>query len=135
MSITLSGYTFPGSTTHQVPSEEEWENNPIYTNFYGVAGSVEIRDAEHGRMVMIEARFGGYSTPALLQAALYVVDGKAGSLNDSTLTVVLGASSCTYRNCTFVKFNRSSKMQYDGSGVNGWYIDGVLVFRQLKRTP
>jgi len=134
MSITLASYTFPGSTTHQVPDEQEWENEPIYGSFFGVKGSVELRDAEHGRMISIDVRLSGYSTELLLNTAKNTIDSKAGSLNDSTLTVALAGSTLTYPHCTFLKLNRNSRMQRDGSGVNGWFQDCTLVFRQLQRT-
>lgn len=135
MSITLAGYTFPGSATHQVPEDGDWENEPIYGSFFGVKGSVELRDAEHGRMIAIETRFSGYATELLLNTAKDNVDAKVGTLNDSTLTVAGLQSTVSFRHCTFVGLGRTgSKMQKDGSGTNGWYQDLVLFFRQLQRT-
>lgn len=135
MSITLASYTFPGSSTHQVPEDGDWENDPIYASFFGVAGSVELRDALHGRMIPIEVRFSGYATEALLNAAKNTVDAKVGTLNDSTLTVVGLNSTVTFPHCTFQGLMRNgSRPQKDGSGTNGWYQDMVLMFRQLQRT-
>lgn len=132
MTISLGGYTF--APLHQMPAEGDWEYEPFNTSFYGVKGSLELRDAEHGRDIQIECTFTGYSTPALLQTATELVDSKKGVLNDSTLTVVIGASTLTYRHCSFRGFMPRSIAMYDGSGVNGWRRDGVLLFRQLQRT-
>lgn len=134
MSITLGGYTFPGATTHQIPDKSEWENSPQYASFYGVEGSVEIRDALHGRDIMIQARFSGYSTELLLETAANAVDAKVGTLNDGTLTVVGLQSTLTFPHCSFVGLVPIDRMQKDGSGVNGWFQDFNLKFRQLKRT-
>jgi len=135
VSITLGGYTFPGASTHQVPDKAEWENNPIYASFYGVEGSVEIRDAIHGRDIMIEVRFNGYINEAALETAANLVDSKVGQLNDSTLIVAGLVSTIQYPHCTFAGLIPQSRMQVDGSGTNGWFQDFVLKFRQLKRTP
>lgn len=134
MSITIAGYTFPGTTTHQIPDEQDWENDPIYGSFFGVPGSVELRDAIHGRMIAIETRFSGYSTELLLNTAKNNVDAKVGALNDSTLTVALNGSTLTYPHCSFRGLARNGRMQRDGSGVNGWFQDLTLIFRQLQRT-
>lgn len=135
MSITLAGYTFPGSSTHQVPEDGDWENNPIMGTFFGVKGSVELRDAEHGRDIAIPVRFSGYSTEALLNAAKDTVDSKVDTLNDATLTVVGLQSTVTFKHCTFRGLLRNgNRPQKDGSGVNGWYQDMTLIFRQLQRT-
>lgn len=135
MSITLAGYTFPGTATHQVPEDGDWENDPIYASFFGVKGSVELRDEEHGRMIPIEVRFSGYATEALLNTAKNNVDAKVGTLNDSTLTVAGLQSTVTFNHCSFRGLLRNgSRPQKDGSGVNGWFQDMVLLFRQLQRT-
>lgn len=134
MSISHGGYTFQSLTTHAIPVEDLWEYEAIDASFYGVAGAVEITDAEHGRTIGVECRFQSYSTPALLLAALNTVDSKKGVLKDATLTLVVAASSMVYPHCSFRGFQRSGPMFYDGSGVNGWIQSGVLLFRQLKRT-
>lgn len=134
MSITLGSYTFPVSGTHQVPDKSEWEHNPVYASFYGVEGSVEIPDALHGRTITIESRFSGYTTEALLETAANAVDAKVGQLRDRTLTVVGLQSTVTFPHCSFVGLVPLGRMQKDGSGVNGWFQDFNLVFRQLKRT-
>lgn len=135
MSISHGGYAFESITTHQLPIEGDWEQEPKVVNFYGVPGSVEIRDAIHGREITLEAKFSGYSTRALLQAALTTLDSKINSLNDKTLTITTSGDTLTYYHCTFRGFRRVGQpMQVDGSSVNDWFQDGALVWWQLKRT-
>lgn len=135
MSISHGGYAFESITTHQLPVEGDYEQNPRVASFYGVDGSVEITDVNHGREITVEATFSGYGTRALLQAALTTIDSKANRLNDKTLTVTNSGDTLTYYHCSFRGFRRNSQpMQYDGSSVTDWSQDGVLVWWQLKRT-
>lgn len=134
MTISHDSYTFESITSHEVPIEGQFDHEPIVNSFFGVPGSVEIRDALHGREIRIGASFRGYSTKALLQAALTTVDGKVGRLNDKTLTVSDGTSTLTYYHCTFRGFERTGPPTADVNGGAEWIQEGVLVWWQLKRT-
>lgn len=134
MTISHGGYGFESISTHGMPYEGAYEHNPKVASFYGVFGSVEVRDQQHGREIRVDAKFSGYSTRAALQTVLDTVDTKVNLLNDETLTVTVSGDAIAFYHCTFRGFERSGPMYYDGSSVNDWQIDGTLIWYQLKRT-
>lgn len=132
MSITLGSYTFP--VLHKMENADPWEFESMDVSFYGVPGSLEIADAEHGRFIPIECTFTGYSTPLALKQAMELVDAKKSTLRDMTLNIVIGASTLPFLHCSFRGFLPQGPAYYDGSTVNGWRREGILLFRQLQRT-
>lgn len=133
MSLAMNGYAFQ-SVLHELPIEGEWEFASLETTFFAVPGAVEIVDDEHGRDVTIPCRFNGYATRLLLQSAMATVDSKKATLTDKSLTVTTSDSTTTYLHCSFRGLTREGPAMLDGSGVNGWFQDAALHFRQLKRT-
>lgn len=135
MSIVLGAYTFPCGDLHQLPLPEPFDTATQDISFYGVPGSVEVTDAYHGRTIAIGCNFQNFDTFPLLEAALYVVDGKYTVLVDVDLTITIQGYPIVYPNCSFRGFMREGPAFLDGSGQNGWVQVGTLIFRQLLRTP
>jgi hypothetical protein len=133
MSLLMNGYNF-GGVLHQMPEEGEFDFNSHTASFYGVAGEVEIVDAEHGRDIMIACTFTGFANVLLLQTAMQLVDARKTTLIDKTLAVTTLTFAQSYFHCSFRGLSRIGGAVLDGSGVNGWRQDGILRFRQLKRT-
>jgi hypothetical protein len=127
MSLTLGGSSLISTSLHQIPELGDWVNSPIRSSAYGVRGTVEITDARHGRPIKIECTYSGYTTLALLEAAIATAEAYIPSKADKTLVVVVGAETLNYYHCTLDRVERMSNPKdgricayYDGSGVNKW---------------
>jgi len=136
MSVALGVTTLFSGSTHQLPDEGEWINEPNRVSVYGVRGTLQITDERHGRPISIACTMTGYSTLANLKTARDTLDAYVPAKSDLTLTVVAGVSTLTYYHCTFDGVERLPSPNgikggfYDGSGVNGWMEEIVLHFWQ-----
>lgn len=135
--ITLGGITLLSTSLHQMPEEDDFADDPIVISTYGVRGSLEFQDEQHGRLIRIECTFSGYSTAALLKAARDTVDNYTRTLRDKTLVFTGAGSTLTYYHCSLLKVERLPNdtgrrgPYYDGSGVNGWREELAFHFWQL----
>lgn len=141
MSISMGGQTLLSTSLHQMPQIGRWQNSPLRTSVYGVSGVVEISDEFHGREIRIDCTYSGYSSWALLEAAIAVVEAKIKTLRDKTLTVVVGGVTLTFPHCSFDSVERLPNPRdgrmvpyYDGSAVTAWRCELALVFFQLDAT-
>lgn len=139
MSVTLGGTSL--ATLNQLPELGTYTNEPIVSSAYGVRGTVQITDERHGRPILIECTYSGYSTYALLEAALLALEALIPAKADKTLVVVAGASTLTYYHCTLNAVERlpnptngRRSAYYDGSGVNGWRHEIMLHLWQSDAT-
>lgn len=137
MGISHGGYTFEGIDSHSMPLAERPETNDVTDQFMGIKGESEITDSPHGRDIRIRADFIGYSTYALLSAAMSRVEAKQNQITDQTLTftpIQAGEDPATFVHCTFKGVDYDGEPFLDGSGVNGWIQRTTLMWRQLKTT-
>jgi hypothetical protein len=90
----------------------------------GLIGEAHLIDEAKSRPLSCYFRLSGYSTYGNLVSALTTLDSKIGKLVGSV--ILTGTLASTWPRCTFVGFERSRVPTYDGSGQNGWWIEGQL---------
>ena len=129
MTIAQGATTF--GTLHGAMNEGPW-NMPIQTlSVPGAIGVSHLIDETKERQLSCPFRIHGYASYALCKAALDAVDAVNGKLT-GTVTIT-GTLASTYTNCTFIGFDRG-QIKYDGSGQNGWWVEGRLVWIQRSRS-
>lgn len=132
MALSHSGYNYEGSELYQDVLVSGFDMDITKHKFFGVIGETHLIDETGGRDLQLSYTLSGYSTAALLKAALGRIAAKGGSLT-GTLSVGRGGSTETYPQCTFLGYEMSSDSFYDGGGNYGWIADIVLRWRQRSR--
>ena len=118
------------ATFHGVMECEEWQQPLQALAVPGLIGSTHLLDYRKSRTISIEARHHGYASYAALSTAMEALDALNQAL---TGTVVLsGSLVAEHANCTFMGFKRGTP-RFDGSGNNGWWIEGR--FHWIQRSP
>ena len=118
------------ATFHGVMECEEWTQPVQALAVPGLIGSTHLLDYRKSRSLSIEIRAHGYSSYANLNTALEALDALNQTLTGSV--VLSGALVATHANCTFMGFKRGTP-RFDGSGNNGWWIEGRLHW--IQRSP
>jgi hypothetical protein len=129
MSQTLSHSAIDLITTygiHEGEDPQEWQFNLYSGQFPGVRGETHLKDKMKGRDIPIVVRYRGFETRALLEAAMDELEDYKG--NDGSLVV----DDRTYESCTFASMRRVERTFPDGSGLHGWTVKVLLVFRQRE---
>lgn len=90
----------------------------------GVLGVAHLIDKTKSRHLSCEMRFQGYSSYANLESALASLDAYNGVLKGTVYFT--GTLAGSFPKCTFLGFERTNRSRYDGSGQNGWWIEGRL---------
>ena len=130
MTLSHDSYNFE-TPKHQTLMVEGPELQYELFEIFGVKGVSQIVGKTGSRMLTCEVYLDGYSTLPLLRTAVKTIQNKAGQLT-GTLTETVEGNATTYGNCTFLGFKPASKPMKDGSGVNGWFINGTLHWLQRK---
>lgn len=94
--------------------------------FAGVKGESHIVDKPKGRELGCRYTMDGFETRAALEAAIKQIHDHQGE--DGTITIT-GNLARELPKCTFVGFAHGEAF-WDGSGVNGWVVRGMLRWRQ-----
>jgi hypothetical protein len=109
---------------HGVMESDPWDM-PIQTfQVPGLYGVAHLIDKTKGRHLSCMIRYQGFSSYYDLEVNLAGVDAVNGTLTGTVFFE--GVLSCSYPKCTFIGFERMSQIKYDGSGQNGWWIEGRL---------
>jgi hypothetical protein len=126
-----SNYTFRGSQQHGdvIVDGNDWEPEIVEEKFFGVQGVSHLIGAPGGRDLSCEFWLTGYVSAIALGNDLQEIDSKIGLLLGSV--AITGNITGSYNNCTFLGYRRGARF-YDGSGLNGWMIQGQLIWRQRK---
>jgi len=90
----------------------------------GLTGVAHLIDKPKGRHISCYIRYQGFSSYYDLEVNLAGLEAVTGTLSGTVFFE--GTLACSYPKCTFVSFERTSKIQYDGSGQNGWWVEGRL---------
>lgn len=132
MALSHDGYSFESITDHGDLVSQTPNELPIVTaRFFGVKGEAQLVGETYGRDVYCRARLFGYSTAALLKAAVANIRARQGKLL-GTLTVT-GNLAQSLTEMTFVDvIEPDPGAQLDGSGVNGWHQEIILRWRRRK---
>ncbi len=128
MTISHDGYTFENPITNDTINYGDWEAPLIVNRSFGLKGETHTTGEREGRDITVEVTISGYGTLALLDAATETINSKINKLT-GTLTV----DGVSLNNCTFRGFAATGNPMLDGSGVNGYRINGNLRWRQ--RSP
>jgi len=100
-------------------------NQPIQTfQIPGVYGVAHLVDRTKDRHLSCEHRIQGFASYYDLEVNLSTIDAVNGSLFGDVFFE--GVLAGTYYRCTFIGFERTSTIKYDGSGQNGWWVEGRL---------
>lgn len=109
---------------HGVMEMQPWEMPVQSFQVPGVLGVAHLVDMTKSRHIACEIRWQGYETYALLESAIAALDAFNGVLRGTVYFT--GPLEGAFPKCTFIGFERTSKARYDGSGLNGWWIEGRL---------
>lgn len=127
MTITHKGYTFTGTAEALV--FEPFERTPQYTSAFGVRGASVIDSDRVKRAFSVRLYVhGGYSTAALLIAALNTMDSKTGQVGTF---VDSGLAARTITNVEFAGMTIEQDPIPTAPG-GGWIAVVVLRFVQLS---
>lgn len=132
MSITHSSFTFFSNPSGTIQVAEPHAPPIAIGQFFGVHGESHIIGETYGADLICEYRFQGYSTIALLRTDEKTLESKIGKLK-GTLTQTISGNDRAYQQCTFLGFRPFEPPFLDGSGVNGWVMRGILLWRQRRR--
>lgn len=115
---------------HGLMDAGEWDQ-PIQTlAIPGLAGVTQLLDYRKQRMLSISWRNHGFSTLALVTAGIEALNALNQTLTGRVILNIGGAVN--FDNCTFMGFKHSPP-KYDGSGQNGWWVEGQLHW--IQRAP
>jgi hypothetical protein len=115
---------------HGIMDASEWQQ-PIQTLYIpGAIGITQLLDYRKSRELSIPWRNHGFSTLALITTALDSLHALNQTLTGRVILNIGGAVN--YDNCTFMGFKHGPP-KYDGSGVNEWWVEGVLTW--IQRAP
>ena len=128
MSISIGSFNF-SSTIHGTPVVPPWEFTVSEQKWFALNGAYELLGSANARTIKISYEFTGNASHTALQSALATLSAAIGTIG--TLVVDLGGGdSVSFTHCTFYGFQPSGQPMLDGSGVNGWEMQGELIFRQ-----
>jgi hypothetical protein len=131
MSVTLAGYNFESPGIIRPVRQEPWEVNVVRKRWFAVIGETTLVGAKTSRRLSMPVHYYGAATHVALQGAIANLQSYVEVLN-GTLTVDFGGGdSSSWTNVTFTGFEITKDPFVDGSGVNGWQIEGNLNFRQI----
>lgn len=130
MSIVL-GAVDTGTSLHGSIKVSSWDYSRTVQTFFGVTGEFHLQGRLHGRDLAAWYLPSGYATHALLHDAIETMNALSGTSGSMVWTS--GVDVKTFTNCVFNGFELDEDPWYDGSGVNGWLVQGQLRFRQIKQ--
>jgi len=109
---------------HGVMVSEPW-SQPIQSfQVPGVYGVAHLIDATKERRLSCYLRWQGYASYFDIETALAAIDAYNGVCVGDVFFE--GSLTGTFPKCTFLGFDRTSEIKYDGSGQNGWWVEGRL---------
>lgn len=132
MSLSHSSFTFFSNPSGTIQVLDPHRPAISVGQFFAVNGESHIIGETHGADLGCEYRFQGYNTVTLLRDDEKTLESKYGKLT-GTLTQTISGNTRTYQQCTFIGFRAFESPWLDGSGVNGWIMRGILLWRQRKR--
>lgn len=127
MSINHAGETFGGIETHGLPLVEDPTFQDQTEAYFGVYGSQEVTDLVKFRFIRLEVDLMGYSTFALLEAAIRDAEALINDLQ-GTLTI----NNASFKNCVFKAVTRVGPAQYVDGTLPGYMQSLILVWKQLN---
>lgn len=129
MSISHDGTIFDGHATI-IDAAGPYEPELIVTKYPGLTGETHLIGKPAGRELFCEYRFRGYSTLALLHAAVQSVQ-LATTVLTGTLTQTIQGSTQTFGPCTFLGFQKTRNAFFDKIS-QGYVLDGILRWRERE---
>lgn len=125
MGMTHAGFEFTGrfGTIAEGPIAQPHQR----LSFPGVIGTSILVGVRKDRQLQCQYTIDGQDSMATLQAVLNSIHARQGY--SGTLTVT-GTAAVSYDNCLFLGFQPQGPPQYSAGGVEGWMIDGRLVWTQ-----
>jgi hypothetical protein len=109
---------------HGVMEPDPWDMPIQSFQVPGLYGVAHLIDKTKGRHLSCYLRYQGFETYALLEEGLANLDGVNGTLTGNVYFT--GTLAGVFPRCTFLGFERTMPIKYDGSGENGWWVEGRL---------
>lgn len=132
MSLSQNSFVFFSNPSGVIQVIEPHRPVIAVGQFFGVIGESHIIGDPHGADLACEYRFQNYSTIANLRTHEKNLEARYGKLT-GTLTQTIAGADRAYKQCTFIGFRSFEPPFLDGSGVNGWVMRGILLWRQRRR--
>jgi len=127
MTITL-GDIDTGTHLHGSIKAGPYDYARVTQRWFGVNGEYTLAGGISGRELSCWLILTGYSSHAELHAGLANLQGLANT--SGTMDV----DGLEFLNVIFNGFEPEEDPWYDGSGVNGWQVKGMMKFRQAVST-
>jgi len=127
MTITL-GDIDTGTHPHGSIKAGPYDYARVTQRWFGVNGEYTLAGGISGRELSCWLILTGYSSHAELHAGLANLNGLANT--SGTMDV----DGLEFLNVIFNGFEPEEDPWYDGSGVNGWQVKGMMKFRQAVST-
>jgi len=127
MTITI-GALDTGTHPHGSIKAGQYDAARVTQRWFGVNGEMTLTGGISGRELSCWLILTGYASHGLLHAGLANLQGLANT--SGTLDV----DGLEFLNVIFLGFEPEEDPWYDGSGVNGWQVKGMMRFRQAVST-
>lgn len=113
-----------GTHPHGSIKADAYDAARVTQRWFGVNGEMTLTGGISGRNLSCWLLLTGYATHGLLHAGLATLQGFANT--SGTLDV----NGVEFLNVIFLGFEPEEDPWQDGSGVNGWQVQGMMRFRQ-----
>lgn len=126
-----SGFEVLFGNYHGVMIPETW-SMPIQSfHVPGLWGVAHLIDTTKERHLSCYLRYQGFESWQLMEQGLSNLDGYNGKLTGNVYFT--GTMEGTFPSCTFLGFERTSEVKWDGSLQNGWWVEGRLHWIQRSQ--
>ena len=115
-----------GSNLHGSIKAGPYDYARVTQRWFGTTGEMILTGGLSGRELTCWLWLTGYGTHDLLHADMVLLGDAANK--SGTLDV----NGVDFLNVIFDGFTPEEDPWYDGSGVNGWQVKGIMKFRQVK---
>lgn len=129
MAISHDGYDFENQHHGDIRPTSPPRLQLVVAEFAGLDGESHLVGGLTGRELTCRYLMDGYASRTALKTATDAIHAQTGQLT-GTITIT-GNLARTIPKCTFLGFVHEEG-RYDGSGVNGWFVRGLLIWRQRQ---
>ena len=130
MTITI-GTVDTGTHLHGTVKAEAPAFDSVIQPFFGVYGEYHLLGESHGRDLSCWLHLYGFNSHALVQSAVTLLNARV--LQNGTLRHSIGSDVTTWDDTVFYGFIPDEDPWFDGAGINGWQVRGMMKFRQAAQ--
>ena len=115
-----------GSHPHGSIKPGPYDYARVTQRWFGTTGELNLTGGMSGRELSCWLILAGYASHGLLHEGIVLLS------NATNKSGTLDVDGLEFLNVIFDGFTPDEDPWYDGSGVNGWQIKGMLKFRQVR---